>query len=382
MSNRNVYITQTSAYLPNAPVDNDNMERILGQAGDKPSRARRMVLRSNGITSRHYAIDPETGASTHTNAQITAEAIRKFNSGFDPLEISFLACGTSIPDQVMPNHAVMVQGELGVPMCEAVATSGVCLSGMTALKYAWFAVGSGQHSSAVATGSDLPSSVMTAENFQGELDAKVEAMEARPEIAFEKDFLRWMLSDGAGAVLLEDKPSDHGTSLRIDWIESFSYAGEIETCMYMGAEKNPDGSIKGWTQMNADERAATSALTIKQDVKLLNENIVNYTVERPLPGLMEKYQMRADQIDHFLPHYSSTFFRDKMYEGMKRVGFDLPQDRWFTNLTSKGNTGAASIYIMLEELLASGKVKPGERLLCFIPESGRFSTCFMHLTAV
>ena len=46
---RSVYITNTSSFLPNPPVDNDNMERILGQVGDRPSRARRVILRSNGI---------------------------------------------------------------------------------------------------------------------------------------------------------------------------------------------------------------------------------------------------------------------------------------------------------------------------------------------
>jgi len=37
---------------------------------------------------------------------------------------------------------------------------------------------------------------------------------------------------------------------------------------------------------------------------------------------------------------------------------------------------------MLDELLRSGQVKPGQRLLCFVPESGRFSSGFIHLTAV
>ena len=54
------YITATAAFLPHAPVGNDEMERVLGQVGAKPSRARRTILRSNGIVSRHYAIDPNT----------------------------------------------------------------------------------------------------------------------------------------------------------------------------------------------------------------------------------------------------------------------------------------------------------------------------------
>jgi len=47
-----------------------------------------------------------------------------------------------------------------------------------------------------------------------------------------------------------------------------------------------------------------------------------------------------------------------------------------------GNVGAASIYLIMEDLFKSGELKPGQHLLCFIPESGRFSHCFMHLTVV
>jgi hypothetical protein len=42
----------------------------------------------------------------------------------------------------------------------------------------------------------------------------------------------------------------------------------------------------------------------------------------------------------------------------------------------------ASIMAPLEELFNSGRLRPGEKLLCFIPESGRFSTAFMQLTVV
>ncbi|MDP1909456.1 MAG: hypothetical protein Q8K85_14240, partial [Hyphomicrobium sp.] len=182
MTPRSVYITQSAAFLPNAPVANDAMEAVLGQAGGKPSRARRTILRSNGITARYYAVDPETRRPTHTNAQITAEAIRKLASAdFDLAKLSCLVTGTSIADQLMPNHAVMVQGELGLPVCEAVATSGVCLAGLTALKYAYMGVASGMHANAVATGSEAASAVLSARNFEAESEAKVDALEHHPE---------------------------------------------------------------------------------------------------------------------------------------------------------------------------------------------------------
>lgn len=206
-----VHINGTSVFLPNAPVGNDDIENVLGMVGGKPSRARRIVLRNNGIQARHYAIHPLTGEVTHTNAQLTAEAIRGLaNDHFSPNNIQCLVTGTSRPDQLMPNHGVMVHGELGIPACEVVSTAGICVSGITALKYAWMSVLSGQTKNAVATGSELASLGLHARNFEAESAHRITELEANPEIAFEKDFLRWMLSDGAGAFLLEDKPFGKG----------------------------------------------------------------------------------------------------------------------------------------------------------------------------
>lgn len=380
-----VYITASGVFLPHAAVDNDNMERILGQVSERPSRARRMILRSNGIKSRHYAVDAETLQPTHTNAALTAEAVRALTAAsFDLDQLECLVCGTSIPDQLFPNHAAMVQGELALPALEATATSGVCLSGLAALRYAYLTVLSGQHRNAVATGSELSSALMRAHNFQNdapdESDARLAELEKAPEIAFEKDFLRWMLSDGAGALLLESTPRSDRTNLRIDWIEMRSYAGEMEACMFAGATKRDDGTLAGWGPMTKQQRADTSVLTVTQDVKLLNEHVITYTLEKPLRAVVDKYELRADDIDYFLPHYSSEYFRERVAAGLNNVDFSISQERWFTNLTRKGNTGSASIYIMLDELLATRDLRSGQKILCWVPESGRFSGGLMHLT--
>ncbi len=140
-----MYINRVSAYLPHEPVGNDLMEARLGVVGDTPSRARKLVLRSNGIKQRYYAIDPETGLPSMNNAQLSAQAIRGLcDDDFILDDIDCLVASSSQPDQVMPNHAVMVHGELGNPACEVVATSGICLCGMTALKYAWMSVALGE----------------------------------------------------------------------------------------------------------------------------------------------------------------------------------------------------------------------------------------------
>ncbi|MCC7014446.1 MAG: beta-ketoacyl-ACP synthase III [Planctomycetes bacterium] len=377
----NAYITKLSAFLPNDPVSNDDMERVLGLVGGKPSRARSIVLRSNGIRSRHYAIDRVSGAATHTNAQLAAAAVRGLaGGGFELEHIDCLACGTTMADQLIPSHACMVHGELAIPPCELVSTAGVCLTSLSALKYAALGVAAGEFRHAVACGSEISSAVMRAKNFKEEIEAKVAALEERPEIAFDKDFLRWMLSDGAGAVLVEPNPAARGLSLRIDWIDQRSYAGEISACMYAGAEKQADGSLKGWLAFDQREWLEHTIFAVKQDIKQLNENVMRYTVERGIRDTLERHPMEPGDIAWFLPHYSSNFFRERVHQSLIDGGFELPFERWFTNLPHKGNTGSASMFIILEELVRSGRALPGQRILCYVPESGRFSTGFMHLT--
>ncbi len=380
-----VYINDLASFLPNEPVPNDQIERVLGMVNRIPSRTRRIILRNNKIQQRYYAIDPETREQTHTNAQLTAEAVR----GLQPYEkfllndIECLSCGTASPDQFFPGHASMVHGELENPPCEVVSTSGVCVSGMTAMKYAWLNVAAGQAKNAVATGSELSSSYLRGEYCKRPLDEEaVQNLDKTPILGFNADFLRWMLSDGAGAAFMSGEKNRNGVSLQIDWIEVMSFANMLETCMYAGAVKEEDGSITGWRNLSPEEAIEKEALLVKQDVKLLNSEIIITTVDRALPPIIEKYGLQAEDYDWFLPHYSSEYFRQQIYDHMAGIGFEIPYEKWYTNLVTKGNTGAASIYIILDELFHSGELHPGQKLLCFIPESGRFTMCYMQLTVV
>jgi 3-oxoacyl-[acyl-carrier-protein] synthase-3 len=383
MSESFAYITKTSTFMPGEAVDNDTMESILGYVGGRPSRSRQVVLRNNGIKQRYYVLDPETGAARFSNADITALAIKGLvGNDFALDDIECLSTGTTLPDQIMPNHGVMVHGVLGNKPCEVVSTAGICLAGLTALKYAYLSVLSGSTRNAVATASEVISPVLQARNFDSENEALVAQLDTRPEIAFEKDFLRWMLSDGAGAFLIENKPKAHGFSLRIDWVDIFSYANELPTCMYAGAEKTTGDDLTSWKLLSPKDWADRSIFAVKQDVRLLNENVVNFTLGKPLRQVMVKRNLSPESIDWFLPHMSSEYFRKPIAQCLEDSEFSIPQGRWFTNLSERGNTGAASIYIMIHELLESGRLSLGQKLLCFVPESGRFSGGFMHLTVV
>ena len=381
-SQNNAYITSISSFLPNDPVDNNDMENILGLATTKPSRARRVVLRNNGIKQRYYAIDPVTKEPNYTNAQLAAEAIKKLeNEDFKIDQIDSITASTTIPDQIMPNHGVMVHGLIKNPSCEVASTSGVCLCGVTAMRNAYNGVLAGQWEKAVACASETASFFLRGKNYEEETDARINALEENPIIAFEKDFLRWMLSDGSGAVLIEPEPKKSGISFKIDWMEILSYADEVDTCMYAGSEKLEDGSIKGWSQFTPKEIAERAVLVPKQDVKLLNDKMPYY-FEKFLKHTMDKYNLTGEEIDWYLPHVSSYYFWDTMLGIFDRQGFKVPKEKCYTNLETKGNTGSASIYIMLDELYRTKDLEDGQKILLFIPESGRFSVGYVMLTVV
>lgn len=382
MSFNEVYITRTASFFPNEPVSNDEMEEYLGIINKSPSKSKRIVLRNNGIKRRFYALDKE-GRPTHTNAQMTAQAIRDLFKG-DPFgikSIELLSCGTSSPDQMMPSHAVMVHGELKESRSiEVVSPSGVCCAGMHAFKYAYMAIKTGDVHKAVATGSERFSGSLRAQVFEEEAQ-KLKELEENPYISFEKEFLRWMLSDGASAFLLSDKKNEEGVSLRVDWIEGISFANEMEACMYMGSEKLADGTLKSYLDYTPEEIKTKSILSIKQDVKLLSPNIIPLGGVK-LKAIFEEKGLKSSEVDYFLPHMSSEFFKSKIYEELIKVGVPIPYEKWVLNLDSLGNVGASSVYFMVDELFHSGRLKKGEKILLLVPESSRFSYMYSMMTVV
>ena len=374
-----VFITQASRFLPNDPVENDDMETFLGMVVGKPSKARRVILRRNGIKQRYYALDKD-GNVTHTNVQMAANAVLGLLD--DQLtidDIDLLSCGPGSPEQLIPSHGVMVHGELGGKKhMEVVSFAGSCCSGADALKYAYMAVKLGLSKNAVAVASERSSAWMRASYFQKESE-QLAQLEDHPMLAFQKDFLRWMLSDGAFSVLLQGKPSASGLSLRLDWIDITSYANTKETCMYAAADKDADGHVKGWASFPQSEWLTESIFAIKQDTRMLSENIVPLGVQY-LIEMGKKHQFTPDDVDWFLPHMSSMFFKDVILEETAKQGFFIPEERWFYNLPKIGNIGSASAFAMLEELMDSGQLKQGQKVLVMVPESARFSYCYFMLT--
>jgi 3-oxoacyl-[acyl-carrier-protein] synthase III len=365
------YITAMGIFLPNSPISNEDMEDFLGKVYEKKSSVRERILKQNGIKFRHYALDRHQ-QSTHSNAGMAALAVNHAlsRSHLKPKDVELLVTGTTQGDLPVPGFASMVHADLDFSNCEVASFQSVCSAGIMALKDAAAQIKCGDKQNAVCVGSDFSSRLFKSSRF--------EAQQAK-DIPFDTEFLRWMLSDGAGAMVVENKKADKGLSLSIDWIDIKSHANEFPLCMYTGKNHNKEEKEPTWLDYPSYEAASkTGAINLKQDIRLLDQ-VVKTGVAHYF-DLINKGKIEVKDIDWLCCHYSSEFFKEPIKELMKKGGGEISDTKWFSNLTTKGNTGAASIFIMLEELMYSGKLKTGDKILCMVPESGRFITSFMQLT--
>ncbi|KAF2413560.1 hypothetical protein B1729_09725 [Microbacterium sp. B35-04] len=363
------YLTGFGRYLPGPPVDNDGIAARLG--GDDPvtARIRRRILESNGIRQRHYALD-EHGEPTELNEELAVRALRAAldDRGIDASDLRMLACATTMGDVLVPGFASMVHGRLGGGPMQLLSASGVCASSLAALDAAVSKIRLGDHPRAAVVGSELPSRSLRQRRYDG------------IRAGMDSHFLRWMLSDGAGAVIVEFQPHPDKPSLRVDWVRHVSLAHEYDVCMRAGMV-GPEPVVGGtWQDVGIADAEAAGMFLLRQDVGMLDD-LADAGI-RQFEGLVDIGLVDVRHLDHVICHYSTNMFRDVAFEALRRRIPTLDTDRWFSNLETRGNTGSASIFIALEEAWHSGRFAPGETVLLAVPESGRFSFAFAHLTVV
>lgn len=379
---RDVFITGTGAFLPGPRIGNDRMEDVIGRIGGRSSSVGRRALRWNGVEGRHYALTPD-GEALHSNASMCARAVGAAldDAGLEAGRLRHLSAATTQGDFLVPGHAVAVQAELAAltgadqPM-EVMAFQSVCGSSLMAAKTAWLSVRAGEADTASACAGEFSSRWFRPEFYEGGA-----LVDDRGRLALEADFLRFTLSDGAGAVVMEPRPRPEGMSLKVGWIDLSSLAGRFDPCMWAGAAKADRADMKtGWSQSGPVAAHRAGAVALQQDFDLLKIVIrawVGVWLEQ-----VDRGRIDPNRVDHLLCHYSARSLRSEIVGLLENTAAMIPEEKWFTTLTESGNVGSASIWIMLDAFMRSGRGRPGDRVLCVVPESGRAMIGFMMLEIV
>lgn len=363
MTDTHCYINRTASYLPGPAVNNDDIQLHLGSL-EGEAEVRESVLSMNGIVRRYYAQDREQNRTHDLYELATNAGAMCLADGKEPPDVSFLASGTTYAPLAAPGIATILHHRLQERNCmnrpvEISSHAGICSSASAALVNAIRAVESGQHSTALCVGAEHASEVLKAGAIRPVDDRSTHA-NLRNSQWFMSVFLRFMLSDGAGAFLLENRPDPNGISLRVNWTHSMSFAHETPLCMKL---ENPTALLS-------------------QNISVLSRYLF------PCAGkfLANAFATHDDTLEShgmILPHISSFFFRRKLERVIaEHCGGSERSVPYWTDLATAGNTGAASIFIMLDHYLREHNVIDGERILLFVPESGQFNFVLISLTAV
>ncbi|MFY8207720.1 MAG: beta-ketoacyl-ACP synthase III [Caulobacter sp.] len=376
-SNDQAYITGVGAFLPGEPVPSATMEDFIGRIGGRGSLMGRRALRWNGVETRHYALSPG-GRPNHSNAGMCALAVRRAldDAGLGPEDLGFLAAATTQGDFLVPGHAAMVHGELGCGPIEIASFQSVCASSLMAAKSAYLSVRTGEHRVAAACAGEFSSRWFQPSFYEGS-----SLLDDKQRLKPQADYLRFTLSDGAGAILVEPVPRPQGLSLRIRFIDMVSLAGQFDPCMWAGAglESHAE-ALDGWSHLGPQAAHRAGGLALLQDFDLL-KRVIRAWVGVYLKKVDEG-RIVPDEIDHLLCHYSARSLREEIVSLLEKTNGMIPEEKWFSNLATVGNVGSASIWVMLEAFLRSDRLKPGQTVLCVVPESGRSMVGFMLLEAV
>lgn len=364
MGYENVYLIGTGSFLPGEPVSNAEIDRFIRPVNSKSVRLKNMILKENGIETRYYGIDPE-GNTRFSLSEMGAAAIKAslVDAESDLNDLEMLTAGTCGADLAIPGFANMLQGELKAPPMETSSHIGICASGVAALRHAADAIELGRIKMAAVAACEFPSRMFKSSRFVEGYD-----------VDFDSHFLRWMLSDGAGSFIVSNKPHTGKLSLKINHIHLKSFSGDYPSCMYIGTPlDNPKKSYLDYPTLAEAEKEGSFLL--RQNIRMLPQLFELCLHE--YSSLVKKGVLAPHEITHFITHYSSQKFEPIMSDLMEKMGVMIPKERWYSNLKTRGNMGSASIFVMVDDFIKSHSVKIGDKILCFIPESGRFSVGFI-----
>jgi 3-oxoacyl-[acyl-carrier-protein] synthase III len=258
---KNVFVNATGAFYPGEPVDNAHIDDYIAPLNAGSQRLKRRILAENGIQQRYYSID--TGGRTRYSAsQMAASAIQTClaEAGVRLSDIDLLCTGTSGGDATLPGFANMLQGEMSAPPMMTSSHSGVCAAGLTALQHAAMALDSGRSARALVATSEVPSRLFKRSRFASR----------GYDIDFDAHFLRWMLSDAAGAWLVEAAPRGH-RPLKLITLHLRSFSGDYPVCMQVGLTAHTDagGSQSYLDYPSFAEAEKAGAYALRQNIRLL-----------------------------------------------------------------------------------------------------------------
>ncbi|MBF6344348.1 3-oxoacyl-ACP synthase III family protein [Nocardia cyriacigeorgica] len=344
----NVAILGTGSFLPGDPIDNDQLEKLVG-----PLPAD--VLDGIQVRRRHWLIDPADGSHRIGNSRMAEAAARTAleRAGVAPEEVDLIVVSTASPEFHLPTVGSYVQQHLGLERCAVIEVRAGCVGAIQALDIAYRQLADGTHCTALVIGTEAISPIL-APMFLGR---EPDAVRMRDRLTL------YNFGDGAAAVVLRADTSGPVTHRY----------GYVNACMG-GARKPGMVVVGGGTDLPVHEQLKRKRL---MDITLDAAGVAEFGPRifvTALRELLDRSGLRLDQIDAcVLPEGNADYFSREFEEaGLTRADYDLLQSRIVENLTDVGATGSPAVLLALDAGLAAGRITPGSTVLLVAIEASRY----------
>ena len=308
---RRARIIGMGAYAPKRILTNADLEQML-ETSDA------WIVQRSGIRERHIADESE--ATSDLALRAAQQALERAN--LVPEDIEFIAVGTTTPDMFFPSVGNIVQHRLGCGRAGSVDMLAACAGSVYSLAFGSQLIQTGKYRRVLCIGAETLSKITD----------------------FTDRGTCVLLADAAGAAVLEAYDGDRGI------IDFDLYSdGQYWDLLYMpgGGSRHPA------TRETVDARMHYAKMKGSEVFKVAVRMFVDC-----IGRILERNGFTADDVSLFIPHQANLRIIEA---AAKRVS--LPMERVFVNVDRYGNTGAASVYVALEEAVAAGRITRGDLVL-------------------
>lgn len=305
---RAAVVCGVGSYLPRTVVSNHDLSRRLDTTDE-------WIRTRTGIRRRHRAAEGEA------TSDLAVEAGRRALDGADVSAVDAVIVATTTPDEICPATAPLVAARLGAEAAAAFDVSAVCTGFVYGLAAGAGLIATGTASRVLVVGADVYSSIV-------DPDDRGTAV---------------IFGDGAGAVLLRAGDRGELGSLGPPVLGSDGSRADLIHV--------PAGGSRRRTAPRPEDRYFTMA----------GPEVFRHAVAR-MSQVSREALDAADwdvaDVDRFVAHQANARILASVGA---QVG--LPPERQLSNIANVGNTGAASIPLVLDESAHDGTLRAGHRVV-------------------
>ena len=304
-------IVGVGAYAPKRILTNAELEKMVDTSDE-------WIVQRTGIRERH--IVDESEATSDLALRAAQQALER--AGVEPGEIDFIVVGTTTGDMAFPTTANILQHRLGCRNAGSIDLYAACAGSVYSLS--------------------VGAQYVQTEKYRTVLCVGAECLSRITDYTDRGTCI--LLADAAGAVVL--RPSEDESGI----IDTDLYSdGKYWEFLYQpgGGARHPA------THETVDKRMHFAKMkgneVFKVAVRMFGE-----AAER----ILTRNGFVADDLDLFIPHQANLRIIEAAVKRLK-----VPMDKVMINVDRYGNTGAASVYVAMEEAWSSKRLSTGDLVL-------------------